>query len=199
MKWACLRASDRSRIHSPVREAGLRTTHRETLPRERFAYWGHRTACRLPGERLLQAHYPLPVIRYPLACERCDARRGGCIDAGLPPVSLPAAEPARDLAGVTGLWRDAPEASRPPHLLLNSTVLFCVAACKLLTDPSRCTCIPTWGREQARYRLSRSGLFFARGSARIRSEEGRGLGPWPVPSGRPRPCRARRIVGGHRP
>lgn len=42
---------------------------------------------------------------------------------------------------------------------LNSRVLFCSAACFDITIPSQWIRIPTWGREQARYRFDRGGLF----------------------------------------
>jgi hypothetical protein len=47
-------------------------------------------------------------------------------------------------------------------VFLNSAVSFCSAACVEITIPSRCGGIPTWGREQARYRFDRGGLFIAR-------------------------------------
>ncbi|QOW24913.1 hypothetical protein [Lysobacter sp. H23M47] len=50
---------------------------------------------------------------------------------------------------------------------ITPSVQFCTAACTLLTNPSQSTCIPTWGREQARNRFVRGGLFISRSGATV--------------------------------
>ena len=66
---------------------------------------------------------------------------------------------------------------------LNSRVLFCTAACVDVTIPSQCGRIPTWGRELARYRFDRGGLFTARTSlhgAKVRRDAR--IGAWIKPN-----------------
>jgi hypothetical protein len=67
----------------------------------------------------------------------------------------------RTLNETSGLPATVSTQSTTKHFL-NSRVLFCSAACVDITIPSQCGRIPTWGREQARYRFDRGGLFNAR-------------------------------------
>ncbi len=52
--------------------------------------------------------------------------------------------PSSSVRGVLPSWNGFSRRGHP-----NPPVLFCSAACKVLSQPARWTCIPTWGREQS--------------------------------------------------